>query len=176
MILHDRRRRYLCPDCGKSVAESLIFAGKHQRHTSRVAIAILDRLKQHTESPRGFGGEWCLKAVRVETHVFIAYPQQTRCNCVQEDERSMAAVSTGCSVQVRLSDNKTAPSERCSWRSSIGVFPFGARAKSGKPARISITKQWFHWLSERIFRRKAVCFHWLRAAFRPSSLPDLPSS
>ena len=44
MMLHYRRRRYQCPCCGKRFAEPCSFAGKYQRFTSRVAIAIMDRL------------------------------------------------------------------------------------------------------------------------------------
>jgi len=43
-ILRYRRRRYQCPCCNKRFAELCSFAGRYQRFTSRVAIAIMDCL------------------------------------------------------------------------------------------------------------------------------------
>lgn len=42
LVLRYRRRRYLCPCCGKRFSESCTLAGKYQRCTRRVTMEIMD--------------------------------------------------------------------------------------------------------------------------------------
>ena len=45
MIINYRRRRYVCPCCQKRFAEPCGFAGRYQRFTCRLAVAVMDRLR-----------------------------------------------------------------------------------------------------------------------------------
>lgn len=49
LILRYRRRRYLCPCCGKRFSENCAFAGKYQRYTRRVTMEIIKKL-HHRQS------------------------------------------------------------------------------------------------------------------------------
>ena len=46
--LHYRRRRYLCPECGKRFPEKCSFAGRYQRFTHRVAVKTIDLLRRRS--------------------------------------------------------------------------------------------------------------------------------
>ena len=46
--LHYRRRRYLCPECGKRFPEKCSFAGRYKRFTHRVAVKAVDLLRRRS--------------------------------------------------------------------------------------------------------------------------------
>ena len=46
VLLRYRRRRYVCPCCGKRFAEPCTFAGRYQRCTHRVTMKVFQKLSQ----------------------------------------------------------------------------------------------------------------------------------
>lgn len=44
-VLHLRKRRYVCPSCGKRFAEEVPFLPRYQRTTNRLWMYVLDQLK-----------------------------------------------------------------------------------------------------------------------------------
>lgn len=85
-ILCLRKRRYVCPNCGKKIAESNSFLARYQRMTTRLRVFMLSRFAQ-VRSTKSISEE-CNCSPTTASRIFdkISYPKPTLPPAISIDE------------------------------------------------------------------------------------------